>query len=72
MTQSKLYLVGEFSSHWHDGEQPMKITSVYGMDKLMKLISEHDLLHESNEEMYSGVELRIIRTKAFPNHFRTR
>jgi len=57
----KLYRVGEFSSHWHDGEQPTKTTKISGMDQLVELIREHDLLHESDREMYNGVELRIVR-----------
>jgi hypothetical protein len=61
MTQPKSYRVEEFSSHWHDGEQPTKITKISGMYRLMELIREHDLLHESDREMYDGVELRIIR-----------
>ena len=67
MSQPKLYRVGEFSSHWHHGEQPTKITTTHGIDQLVELIRKHDLLHELDKEMYNGVELRIIRIESSPN-----
>ena len=58
----KKYIVGEFSSHWFNGEQPTDTHRIEGTDKLVEFIRNHDLIHNLTEEMYGGVELRIVRT----------
>ena len=67
MSQPKLYRVGEFSSYWHNGEQPTKITTTHGIDQLVELIRKHDLLHESSKNLYGAIELRIVRIDSPPN-----